>query len=119
MDGTWARELRAADLPGVVFREAYFVPMSSKHAGSTCCGVQLHVTDPETFDPLRTALWMLVTAHRLWPERFGFRDTFELLAGTGRVREAVLAGRAADEIVEDWRPEAQEFREARESVLMY
>jgi uncharacterized protein YbbC (DUF1343 family) len=62
---------------------------------------------------------MLVCAQRRWPERLGFRDTFDLLAGTARVREAVLAGRGAEEIAESWRPEAQAFRDARESVLMY
>jgi uncharacterized protein YbbC (DUF1343 family) len=120
MDGSWARDLRAAgSLPGVIFREAYFVPAAGPHAGSTCCGVQLHVTDPHAFDPLRTALHMLVRAQRRWPERFGFLDSFDLLVGTDRVREAVLAGRGAEDIAEEWRPEAQAFREARESVLMY
>ena len=33
------------DLPGVDFREAYFTPSFSKHAGVACGGVQLHVTD--------------------------------------------------------------------------
>ena len=119
MDASWARDLRAADLPGVVFREAYFVPVANLHAGQTCCGVQLHLTDPHAFDPLRTALWMLASAQRRWPERIGFRDSFELLAGTRRVREAVLAGRDADEIAQSWQAEAREFRAAAASVLMY
>lgn len=119
MDSSWARGLRALTLPGVVFREAYFVPVADLHAGATCCGVQLHVTDPRAFDPLRTGLEMLVSAHRRWPERIGFRDSFELIAGTDRLRKDLLAGRDAATIADFWRPDVEEFRAARESFLLY
>lgn len=119
MDGAWARDLRAAGLPGVVFREAFFVPIAHKHVGETCCGVQLHVTEPHAFDPLRTALWMLESAQRHWPERVGFRDAFELLAGTRALRDALLAGVGADEIARSWHPQEQWFRGERESILLY
>ena len=47
------RALAALELPGVGFREAYFTPTFSKHAGEVCAGVQVHITDPSTFDPIR------------------------------------------------------------------
>jgi uncharacterized protein YbbC (DUF1343 family) len=120
MDTAWAGDLRAAGLPGVVFREAYFVPVANLHAGETCCGVQLHVTDPRAFDPVRTAVWMLVTAQRRWPERLGLRPaSFDLLAGTDRLRGAVLAGLGAEEIAESWRAEARAYRDERKSVFLY
>lgn len=119
MDGVWARDLRAAGLPGVVFREAYFAPVSGPYAGSMCCGVQLHVTDRIAFDPLRTALWMLVTAWRRWPDEVGFTASFELLAGTHRIRDGILAGLGADEMAEAWRSQAAAFRASCESILIY
>lgn len=36
-----SREACAAGWPGVLFREAYFTPTSSKHAGKMCGGVQV------------------------------------------------------------------------------
>src|SRR5690606_12503769 len=39
-----AQDLNALELPGVRFRPLNFVPSSSKHAGVTCQGVQVHVT---------------------------------------------------------------------------
>ncbi len=52
---------RSSDLPGVEFREAYFAPSFSKHTGVACAGVQLHVTDRDDFDAIRTAIAMIVT----------------------------------------------------------
>ena len=46
-------------LPGVLFRPAYFTPVFSKHEGKLCGGVQLHVTDRNTFLPVKTGLYLL------------------------------------------------------------
>ena len=62
VDHQWAESLNALDLPGVDFREAYFTPSFSKHAGVACAGVQLHVTDRDDFEAIRTAIAMIVTA---------------------------------------------------------
>jgi uncharacterized protein YbbC (DUF1343 family) len=120
IDATLARELRAAQLPGVAVREAYFSPVVGLHSEAGCCGVQLHVTDPLTFDPLRVALHMLTSIQRHWPERLGFREqSFDLLCGSSRIREAVLAGAGADEIADSWREEAARFRADRGPHLVY
>jgi uncharacterized protein YbbC (DUF1343 family) len=120
IDGTLARELRAARLPGVAVREAYFAPVAGLHIEVGCGGVQLHITDPLAFDPLRVAMHMLTILKRHWPERLGFREqSFDLLSGTSRIREAVLAGVDADEIAGSWRDEAARFRRDREPYLIY
>jgi uncharacterized protein YbbC (DUF1343 family) len=121
MDASWAGDLRAAGdaLPGAVFRVAYFAPVAGRYAQQLCAGVQLHVTDPRAYDPLRTAMYLLASAQRRWPERLGLLPSFELLAGTDRIREALLAGLEPDGIVELWQAEAAAFRASRESILMY
>ena len=43
----------ALGLPGVVFRPHVFRPTFQKHAGKTCGGVQVHVTDRGVFPSLR------------------------------------------------------------------
>lgn len=118
--GRYAQRLRGLGLPGVAVREAYFEPVADRHAGTACGGVQLHVTEPRGFDPLRTAMHMLVELIRFWPERTGLRAAhFDLLAGTPRIREALLAGVEAEQIAASWRTEAAAFRAERGRFLLY
>lgn len=51
-------EMTALGLPGVIFRRICFTPVFNKHAGEVCHGVELHVTDRETYEPFRTMLYM-------------------------------------------------------------
>ncbi|PZF83157.1 exo-beta-N-acetylmuramidase NamZ family protein [Jiangella anatolica] len=121
----WADAMNAAGLPGVDFREAYYVPTFSKHVGKVCGGVQLHVTDADAFDPVRTGVAMLVEAKRLYPEAFSWRgggtsDGFiHKLHGSERLRVMVDAGASADEIVASWQDELREFDQRRQQYLLY
>ncbi|TDC46208.1 DUF1343 domain-containing protein [Jiangella ureilytica] len=121
----WSDALNEAGLPGVDFREAYFVPTFSKHVGKVCGGVQLHVTDPYEFEPVRTGVEMVVAAKRLYPEAFSWRgggtsDGFiHLLHGSDRLRIMVDAGASADEIVASWQDELAEFDQRRQQYLLY
>lgn len=124
-DYHWADDLNAAGLPGVDFREAYFVPWISKNVGVVNGGVQLHVTDPHAFDPVRTGVEMLVTAKHRYPDAFSWRgggtsDGFiHLLHGSDRLRIMVDAGASADEIVASWQDELAEFDRRRQPYLLY
>ena len=107
VDYKWAERLAALDLPGVGFREAYFTPTFNKHVGVACGGVQLHVTDPSTFDPMRSSVEMLVAAKALYSD-FAWRyDSYDparpywidKLTGSQRLRTQISAGASADEVV--------------------
>ncbi|AOS61127.1 exo-beta-N-acetylmuramidase NamZ family protein [Actinoalloteichus hymeniacidonis] len=121
VDWRWAERLNEAALPGVRFRETYFVPSFGKHEGADCGGVQLHVTSTADFEPLRTGLWMLATARELYPEQWGWRpDHFiDLLAGSDRLRTMLDAGASPQEINDSWTPELEAFRVRREPYLLY
>jgi len=95
IDWRWADSLNAAALPGVRFRENYYVPTWSKFAGQTCGGVQVHLTDRRAVDAIRTAVTMLVTAKRLYPTVFGWRPDhwIDNLTGSARLRTMIDAGR--------------------------
>ncbi len=73
-DHRWAAALDERELPGVDFREAYFTPITSKHTGKTCAGVQLHVADRDAFEAIPTAIAMMVTARDLYAD-FAWRET--------------------------------------------
>lgn len=127
VDYRWAERLAALDLPGVGFREAYFTPTFSKHVGKACGGVQVNITDPATFDPLRVGVEMLVAAKALYPDfqwRYDSWDSarpywIDKLTGSTRLRDQVTAGAPADEVVGAWSAELAAFNRTREPYLLY
>jgi uncharacterized protein YbbC (DUF1343 family) len=121
VDWSWREALSGLRLPGVEFRETYFVPTFSKFVNQTCGGVQLAVTDPRTFDAVHTAVEMLVTAKRLYPDLFAWRPDLGIdkLSGSDRLRTMVDAGAGVDEIVGSWQAELASFVARRQPYLLY
>jgi uncharacterized protein YbbC (DUF1343 family) len=117
----WAEALTAQHLPGVVFRENYFTPTFSKFAGQTVGGVQVMVTDRRDFDPIRTAIAMIVSLKVVYPHDFAWRpdNWIDDLTGSDGVRKAVDAGQSTDEIVAGWQGELAGFRALRANYLIY
>lgn len=75
-----ARDLRAREVPGVVFTPRRFRPAFSKHAGELCGGVGLAVTDPDALDTVALGVHVLDAARRVAPETFGWRrDAYEFV----------------------------------------
>ncbi|MFD3699324.1 exo-beta-N-acetylmuramidase NamZ domain-containing protein [Streptomyces sp. NPDC058646] len=120
IDRKWAEAANALELPGVWFREAYFTPTFSKHAGKVCGGVRLIVHDREAFDPVRAGIGLLVTARRTW-SGFGWRTDhwIDRLTGSDRVRRMVDAGAGVEEVVGDWTAGLARFAAVREQYLLY
>lgn len=121
LDWRWAEALNAQGLPGVRFREAYFVPTFGKFVGKACGGVQAHLTDRRRVDAIRTAVAMIVTAKRLYPNDFGWRpdNWIDKLTGSARLRTMVDAGASTDDVVGAWQGELAGFRRQREPFLLY
>jgi uncharacterized protein YbbC (DUF1343 family) len=127
VDHRWAERLVALDLPGTGIREGYFNPTFSKHQGKVCGGVQVHVTDPATFDPIRVGVEMLVAARALYPDFAWRKDTWDAarpywidkLTGSTRLREQISAGASGDEVVGAWQEELAEFDRRRQQYLIY
>ncbi|MGK5450784.1 exo-beta-N-acetylmuramidase NamZ family protein [Streptomyces radiopugnans] len=126
LDHRYSDRLNARKLPGVRFREGYFVPTFGKHTGTTCAGVQIHITDPRRYEPIPTAVAMLVEARR--HEDFAWRqdswDTrrpfwIDKLSGSPRLREMIDAGKEVEEITAAWQTEVRAFERARRPYLLY
>ncbi len=122
-----ARRLNALDLPGVRFRPAHFVPSASKHAGLTCHGVQVHVTDRDVFRSVETGLHVVAAFRADAPEHFAFLPSswegrpphFDLLTGDSAIREGLTAGVPVAELVARWAESERHFRAERAPFLMY
>ncbi|RST15461.1 DUF1343 domain-containing protein [Streptomyces sp. WAC05374] len=119
-DRRWAEAANALELPGVRFREAYFTPTFSKFQGKTVGGVQVHVTDREVFDPVRTGIGLLVTAKRSW-SGFAWRadNWIDKLTGSAKVRTMIDAGAGTDDVVGAWEADLAAFRAVRREYLLY
>lgn len=121
LDWRWREKLGELRLPGVKFREAYFVPTFGKFVNQACGGVQVTITDPRAFDAIRTTIAMFVTAKQVHPDKFGWRpDNFlDKLLGSDRLRTMVDRGAGVDEIVGSWQDELAEFDRKRRRHLIY
>jgi uncharacterized protein YbbC (DUF1343 family) len=124
-----AADLAAFELPGVMFRPAVFTPMFQKHHGKACGGVQLHVTNPETFRPYRTGVAFLKACYDQSPAAFRWRDkayefvdtipAIDLLAGGDAVRTGIEAGAALADLTARWPRDEGDFAAERADYLLY
>lgn len=121
-----AEALNGRGLPGVRFRAAQFIPTFWKLQAAVCQGVQVHVRDRTSFEPLSTGLVMLETIRRLWPEHFEWvrrqpdgPSVIDQLLGTDQVRRQLDAGVPVRDIVHGWSADERRFREQRRRFLLY
>jgi uncharacterized protein YbbC (DUF1343 family) len=117
------RRMNALDLPGLRFRRTAFRPTFSKHADTLCHGVQMHVTDRQTFDAFHGGLKLLEAVRTLHPQHFqyvawGEEQVYAIdkLLGTDQVRLGALT---ADEAVRVYAPGIRDFSERAEPYLLY
>ncbi len=128
VDGeAWTKALNARALPGVRFEPVRFTPREipnvasrPKHQGVECNGTLVVVTDRDKFEPIRTAVHMLETVHRIAGAKFQWRTgSIDRLSGTPGFRSSIDAGTPADVIVTGWNLEKERFLEVRSRYLMY
>jgi uncharacterized protein YbbC (DUF1343 family) len=125
----YKNELDKLRLPGVIFRAAYFQPTFQKHAKVTCGGVQIHVTDREAFEPVITGVATIKVAYDLYTDYFKWKEPpyeyvfdknpFDVIAGTGQLREYIESDRSLEDILSSWRDKLEPFKSLRSSYLIY
>lgn len=125
----YASALNRLHLPGVYFRSCVFMPTFQKHGGKACGGVQIHVTDRATFEPVSSGVAVVKTAHDLYGDEFKWkeppyeyeyeRNPFDVIAGTTELRAQIVRGDSLDSIVESWQPDLDKFKRLRARYLLY
>jgi len=123
------RWLRGFRLEGIGVRAARFRPEFGKHGGEVCSGVELHLEDRETFEPVAFGLHLLKTIRDLHPEEFTWRpDPYEfvgeipaldILTGSPAARESIESGREIESVIEAWRDGVAAFEERLDGILLY
>ena len=125
----FATALSELNLPGVYFRPCVFVPTFQKHGGQACGGVQIHVLNRQTFEPVITGVAIVKTAFDMYGGQFRWKDPpyeyeydrnpFDIISGTSKLREAIERGDSLDEIQRSWQLPLSEFMELRARFLLY
>lgn len=117
---TLADDLNGRGLPGITFRPMFAQPTMSKHEGEFSGGLELHVDDAGTFEPVRTGLHVLDALFTHvdevdWREEEDCRTPDDIcwidrLSGDVEVRQQLEADMDPDEIVAGWRTDLRLFR---------
>lgn len=117
-----AAAAESRSVPGVRFRPLWFTPCASWYAGEACSGVQVHIMDAVSADPVAGALALLDSVRELYPDRLEWvpagpdRFMVDLLLGT----DAYRLGRFDGPALLSAHAEARlAFRKAREPFLLY
>ena len=125
----WVAELDKFGFEGVAFRHVFFRPTFQKWADQTCGGVQIHVTDRETFTPVIVGIAMIKTAYDLYTEHFQWKQSayeyvfdknpFDVVSGTDTIRKQIEGGISLKEIKADWTDGLAKFKATRKPYLLY
>ncbi|HEY6928093.1 MAG TPA: molybdopterin-guanine dinucleotide biosynthesis protein B [Thermoanaerobaculia bacterium] len=124
----FADALSSLGLPGLRAVPIHFRPMFDKHAGATCGGVLLTVTDPRRFRSFETGLRLIDIARRLapgdfrWraePYEFDSRPAIDLLTGSVRFRRLLESEADIGLAIAGHDEGARGFLARREPFLLY
>lgn len=113
-----ARHLNDLNRPGVRFRPVAFTPTFSKFKDERCFGVQVHMTDRETFDGTVIALDLLKAYTDLYPEQVVLRDWCDKLMGIPGLGTRIRT-ETPQAIIAEYRNDLQLYKKMREKYLIY
>jgi uncharacterized protein YbbC (DUF1343 family) len=113
-----AQYLNARNISGVRFVLTNFTPSTSIHAGQECQGVNIIVTERNSFDAPELGVEIASALHKLYPEQFHLERMMELLLNQS-VYSAIAQGQDPRRIADDWREPLEKFQQIRQKYLIY
>jgi uncharacterized protein YbbC (DUF1343 family) len=123
------RELEKRNIRGCKLRQHDFIPTFHKFAGLLCHGIQVHVTDPEEYYPVETALDIFDAIMELFPGEMLFNQPpyeyeeklmpFDILSGDHGMRKCLIERNSTEAEKERWRIEIEEFSKAFSMLSVY
>lgn len=128
-----AAELNGRKLPGIYFRPAYYKPYYHTFRGEECGGVNLIITDYDTLEPVEVGIHIIEALHTLYPEQKILTSgadasttksrtrlaMFNKVMGGNTIRQGLLAGKSAAEVIEEYKPARDEFADMRRKYYLY
>lgn len=123
-------ELEKRALPGCAFRIHNFIPTFHKYQDELCEGLQIHVTAPAVYRPVKTAMHILDAIIVTTPEGslkfqgppYEYEDKFmpfDILSGDDRMRLTLQNRLSLSEEIERWREEINAFTISFAELALY
>ena len=120
----FSREFNAMGCPGVEATPVYFTPTTSKHQGSLCGGIHLHITHEKQLQPVELGVKLLDLLRQIYPGDFQFLPP---VRPDGKPFVSLLAGHRdfedpnwqAQAILERYRQESRAFRQRKKAYEYY
>lgn len=120
----FSREFNAMGCPGVEATPVYFTPTTSKHQGSLCGGIHLHITHEKQLQPVELGVKLLDLLRQMYPGDFQFLPP---VRQDGKPFVSLLAGHRdfedpnwqAQAILERYRQESRAFRQRKKAYEYY
>jgi uncharacterized protein YbbC (DUF1343 family) len=117
-------------IPGCAFRIHNYIPTFHKFTGELCNGMQIHVTDIDTYRPVATAIEIFDAiietsapgALRFNPPPYEYEYNlmpFDILSGDSGIRETLTAGKDIRAEKERWAAEIEEFKREFRDLALY
>ncbi|MCC5876174.1 MAG: DUF1343 domain-containing protein [Candidatus Sumerlaeia bacterium] len=126
MDGHAMTEaLREKELPGLLVRPISYRPFGIRFEGEVVHGVHFTISNYHKVQPVEAQIHIMEVIQRLYPEHEVFSDEnagpwlFDQVLGTRRIRDRILAGWTADDIIAEYMPDVEAFMPTREKYLIY
>lgn len=117
--------VNALGMEGVRARALSFTPTYQKYSGQLCEGIQLHITDRQTFKPVASITRVLAVIAAMYAEQIEFLEydnlrhpMFDLLAGNDVLRNGLLKG-DIHSYIQQCNQDRENFMETRERYLRY
>lgn len=120
----FSREFNDLGCPGVEATPVYFTPTTSKHQGSLCGGIHLHITHEKQLQPVELGVRLLDLLRQMYPREFQFLPP---VRQDGKPFVSLLAGHRdfedpnwqAQAILERYRQESRAFRQRKKAYEYY
>jgi len=121
----WAQKLMNRELPGLTFSPLSFTPvdmpgkaMNPKYESQVCQGVELWVTDRNSFQAVNTAVVMLETLRELYPSKFEVRANWlDKLWGSDELSRYLTS---PDSVMRpEWKTADRKFQRECKSFWLY
>lgn len=91
-----------------------------KYENQKISGIKIKVTDEKIFQPVAFGIKLICTLYKLYPNKLEIvRGRFNRLSGDAGVREQILKGATAQQIIDSWQNELTEFKKLRSKCLLY
>jgi uncharacterized protein YbbC (DUF1343 family) len=123
------KNLEKRNIPGCAFRIHSFIPAFNKYHGEFCNGLQIHVTEPEKYYPVATALEIFDAIIEVSPGSLQFNQPpyeyeytlmpFDILSGDSGMRKSLINRVSVKLEKERWAAEIDIFRKEFKAVSAY